>query len=71
MRAGCYKKTGVSDGLKARNAPEGLRFSPGYLRFWLAVRSNDSFATKVDPHQLDPSPLGLMVVMFPALYEAV
>ena len=56
--------------IQARQSPRPAMNS-AYFKFWLAVRSNDSLATKVEPHQLEPSPLGLIGVMFAGLYVAV
>jgi hypothetical protein len=48
-----------------------LGSSPGYLRFVLAVRSKESLATKVAPHQFEPRPLGLIALTLLKLGVAV
>jgi hypothetical protein len=48
------RKSGALGCLRAQDAHARLQSSPGYL---LAVRSNESLAMKVDPHQFDPRPL--------------
>jgi hypothetical protein len=47
-------------GVRSLCRPFGLGFKKTYFRLAIAVRSTESFAIPVAPHQLEPTPLGLI-----------
>ncbi len=59
------ERAGISPGPVCSILPQKMEFV--YFRFVFTVRSKDSLATKVAPHQSEPRPLGLIEVTLPAL----
>ena len=49
----------------------GMSWLTRYFKLVSVVRSNEALTTKAAPHQSEPSPLGLVDVMLPALNFAV